>query len=233
MTTDARSAAGGTAHCTALRYPHIHVLCCNTVTSWYVPTDTDIVTDVQTPPMIQQMGGDQPHPMNYVQCYRVGGASGRGTTPPYPRHPQYSTPPMQYPGVMYPNQMTPGMGPNPSQSTANMGMTYPQSQLPNIPCPIPGAPTPPHPILSPYSYHQSVAPPSSLPATPAVPMTTATTSQVVSNWYQYGGEDGSGELPVLYFNPYMTKFCHMATGVTPPIPLPSMSHCMMVCSYMY
>ena len=185
-TTDARSAGGGTAHCTALRYPHI--LCCNTVTSWYVPTDTDIVTDVQTPPMMQQMGGDQPHPMSHVQHYQVGGASGRGYTPPYSRHPQYLTPPMQYPrhpGVMYPNQMMPGMGPSPSQSSANMGMMRPQSQLLNIPRPIPGAPTPSHPILSPYSYHQSIAPPSSLPA---VPMTTATTSQVVSDWYQYGGD---------------------------------------------
>ena len=175
-TTDARSAGGGTAHCTALRYPHI--LCCNTVTSWYVPTDTDIVTDVQTPPMMQQMGGDQPHPMSHVQRYQVGGASSRGSTPPYPRHPQYLTPPMQYPrhpGVMYSNQMMPGTGPSPFQSLANMGMMRPQSQLPNIPHLILGVPTLPYPpILSPYSYHQFVAPPT-------------TTSQIVSAWR--GGED--------------------------------------------
>ena len=130
--------------------------------------------------MMQQMGGVQSHPMNHVQRYQVGGASSRGSTPPYPRHPQYLTPPM------YPNQMMPGMpGVGPSPSSANMGMMRPQSQLLNIPRPILGAPTPPHPILSPYSYHQSIAPPSSLPA---VPMTTATTSQVVSDWYQYGGD---------------------------------------------
>ena len=163
------------------------------ITSWYVPTAADIIPGVQTPPMMQQMGGDQPHLMGHVQPYQLGGASGRGSTPPYLQHPQYMPPPMQYPrppGVVYPHQvppvaMMPGMGPSPSQSSVNMGLMNPQSQLPSIFRPILGVSTPPYPVPSPYSHHQPIAPPSSLPATSAAhPMgqtPSATTSEFVSD----------------------------------------------------